>query len=128
MYALFRGDDSWRENPVVNDGVARVADLAFRLDTRNSAIDPLAGWFVKVQYERGSGLLTTEGTTIAADRPDGRADIAYGRAFLDLRRYNRISPRRRLNTRLVFGTVARTLTLTGTNTQATNSDVAPTLL
>lgn len=103
VYSFFRGDDSWRENPVVNDGVARIADLAFRLDTRNSAIDPLDGWFVNANYERGSGVFTRSGTIITADTPDGRADLGYGRVFLDVRRYNRISPRRRLNTRLVLG-------------------------
>lgn len=103
VYSLFRGDDSWRENPRVNDGRVRLVDLGYRLDTRNNPHDPVAGWFVDAHYERGSGKLSTEETTLSADLPGGRADIGYGRLFLDLRRYNRISPRRRLNLRLVTG-------------------------
>ena len=103
VYSLFRGDDSWRENPEVNDGVARLLDLGFQVDTRNNPVDPLAGWYVSAHYERASGRFETEGTSVAADLADGRAKFGYGRAFIDLRRYNRISPKRRLNTRLVFG-------------------------
>ena len=103
VYSLFRGDDSWRENPVINDGVAHLADLAFQLDTRNNVNDPLAGWFIDATYEHGSGDFTTAGTSIEPNLPDGRASLSYGRAFVDLRRYNRISPRRQLNGRLVLG-------------------------
>jgi hypothetical protein len=103
VYSLFRGDDSWRENPRINDGRAHVVDLSVHLDTRNNPNDPLAGWFVTAEYEHGSGAFATTATTIAPTRTDGLADLSYGRAFLDLRRYNRISPKRRLNTRLVLG-------------------------
>ena len=103
VYSLFRGDDSWRENPVVNDGRAHVVDLSFRLDTRNNAIDPLDGWYLHAQYERGVGDFETEQTSIEPTLPDGRAHLGYGRLFLDLRSYKRISPRRKLNTRVVLG-------------------------
>jgi hypothetical protein len=103
VYSLFRGDDSWRANPVINDGRAHVATLSLHLDTRNSSIDPLAGWFIDTQYERGSGDFQTDGTMIEPEYPDGRAHLDYGRAFLDIRRYNRISQKRRLNARLVIG-------------------------
>jgi hypothetical protein len=104
VFALFRGDEAWRANPRINDGVAHVADLAFRIDTRNSALRPGAGWFVNAQYEYGSGDFETAGTAIGQD--DLLTDVRrlqYGRGFLDLRRYNRISPRRQLNARLVLG-------------------------
>ena len=103
VFSLFRGDDSWRTNPVVNDGVVHVTDLSLHLDTRNSELNPLAGWFVSANYEHGSGEFRTEGTTIGPTLPDGRAELDYGRIFLDLRRYNRISPKRQLNARLVLG-------------------------
>jgi hypothetical protein len=103
VYSLFRGDDAWRENPRINDGVARVIHLGFHHDSRNNPLDPVTGWFLNADYERGSGRFETEGTGIAPELADGRADLGYGRLFLDLRRYNRISPKRRLNTRLVVG-------------------------
>lgn len=103
VYTLFRGDDSWRENPVINDGRAHVVDLTLSVDTRNNRLDPLAGWFLVAQYEHGSGAFATDGTMLEANRTDGRADLDYGRAFVDARRYNRISPKRQLNARVVLG-------------------------
>lgn len=103
VFTLFRPDESWRTNPVINDGSVHVAELSLRVDTRNSVYDPLAGWYIDAQYERGSGDFETDGTHLEPTRPDGRAHLGYGRLFLDLRRYNRISPRRRVNGRLVLG-------------------------
>lgn len=94
VFTLFRSDESWRTNPVVDDGRIHVLDIRADVDSRNSEFNPLAGWYVSAHYERGRGRF-------------GAADIArrvaYGRGFLDLRRYNRISPVRRLNGRLVLG-------------------------
>jgi len=103
VYTLFRGSESWRENPSINDGRAHVVDLSLRVDTRNSVVDPSDGWFLTAQYEHGSGDFETTGTSIVPSLPDGRAGLAYGRSFVDLRRYNRISQRRRLHARLVLG-------------------------
>ncbi len=103
VYTLFRGSDSWRENPLINDGRAHVIDVGFRLDTRNNAVDPQAGLYLSAQYERAAGVFETSGTRIVPTRGDGTADIEYGRALIDVRSYNRISPRRRLNARLVLG-------------------------
>lgn len=103
VYTLFRGSESWRENPSINDGRAHVVDLSLRVDTRNSVVDPSDGWFLTAQYEHGAGDFETTGTSIVPSLPDGRASLAYGRSFVDLRRYNRISQRRRLHARLVLG-------------------------
>jgi hypothetical protein len=104
VIALFRGDEAWRPNPRINDGLVHLADLTFNFDTRNSETRPWAGWFVNAQYEHGSGDFETAGTILGPD--DVLTDVrhlSYGRGFLDLRRYNRISPRRQLNGRFVFG-------------------------
>jgi outer membrane protein assembly factor BamA len=104
VYALFRGDEAWRPNPGVNDGVMNVADLNFTFDSRNREFTPWAGWYVNAEYEHGAGDLETAGTPLGSD--DVLTDVhrvSYGRAFFDLRRYNRISPKRQLNARLVLG-------------------------
>jgi hypothetical protein len=104
VYALFRGDEAWRPNPGVNDGVMNVADLNFTFDSRNREFRPWAGWYVNAEYEHGAGDLETAGTPLGSD--DVLTDVhrvSYGRAFFDLRRYNRISPKRQLNARLVLG-------------------------
>ncbi|MGK2963290.1 MAG: BamA/TamA family outer membrane protein [Gemmatimonadaceae bacterium] len=103
VHTLFRGSESWRENPSINDGRAHVFDISLRVDTRNSEVDPSDGWLLTAQYEHGAGDFETTGTSILPTLPDGRARLAYGRSFVDLRRYNRISQRRRLHARLVLG-------------------------
>ncbi|HEX2721434.1 MAG TPA: BamA/TamA family outer membrane protein [Gemmatimonadaceae bacterium] len=102
VFTLFRDDDSWRVNPRVNDGLAHVVDFNADIDTRNNAVDPWAGWLISAKYEYGAGTFRVGDTRIAATE-DGERKLEYGRVFLDLRRYNRISPKRQLNARLVLG-------------------------
>jgi hypothetical protein len=104
VITLFRGDDAWRINPRVNDGLVHVLDANLNFDTRNSPFHPLAGWFVKAQYEYGVGNFSTGGTRLGPDDVlDDTRHLEYGRGFLDVRRYLRISQRRQLNARLVLG-------------------------
>jgi hypothetical protein len=104
VWTLFRGDESWRTNPRINDGLVHLLDLKFSFDTRNRELRPLAGWYLDGQYEYGAGNFETEGTRIGADEIDNpNRRLEYWRAFVDLRRYKRISPRRQLNARLVLG-------------------------
>lgn len=99
VFTLFRDDDSWRINPHIDDGRVHVADIVFDLDTRTSEINPWAGWFIKADYEHGNGDFWTTGQT-GNLFPEHRS---YGRGFLDVRRYNRISPKRQINARIVLG-------------------------
>jgi hypothetical protein len=99
VFTLFRDDDGWRRNPRINDGRVHVADLEFDLDTRTSDLNPWAGWLINATYEHGLGnfwIEETDGIFLQEHR-------SYGRAFFDIRRYNRISPRRQINARLVLG-------------------------
>ena len=102
-FTLFRNDSPWRVNPPVDDGRFHVAKLTLRVDTRNDAYNPLAGWYVLADFERGTGHIdhfapTSSGTGAAATGP-----TRYQRGFLDLRRYNRLAPSSSLNMRLVLG-------------------------
>jgi hypothetical protein len=99
VFTLFHDDDGWRANPRIDDGRVHVADVEFDLDTRTSEINPWAGWLIKANYEHGIGdfwIRESEFTFLQEHR-------SYGRAFFDIRRYNRISPKRQINARLVFG-------------------------
>ena len=99
VFTLFHDDDGWRANPRIDDGRVHVADVEFDLDTRTSEINPWAGWLIKANYEHGIGdfwINESEFTFLQEHR-------SYGRAFFDIRRYNRISPKRQINARLVFG-------------------------
>ncbi len=99
MFTLFHDDGNWRPNPRIDDGLAHVADVEFNLDTRNSEMNPWAGWLIDATYEHGIGDFWVQESSAAFFREHR----SYGRAFFDIRRYNRISPRRQINARLVFG-------------------------
>jgi hypothetical protein len=112
-FTLFRNGHGWRENPSVDEGRFHVANATLRVDTRNDENDPWAGWYVVADYERGQGNVTSFGETSftalsalpllsgARDETPGRRE--YGRGFLDLRRYNRVSPNGQVNARVVLG-------------------------
>ena len=118
VFTLFRTSATWRPNPVTDEGRLHRANATVRVDTRNDVSRPWAGWYVEADYERGQGGFTALAPTSAdllapsegaipigqlgrRDRTPGRR--TYGRGFLDLRRYNRLSPDAQLNFRVVLG-------------------------
>lgn len=103
-WTLFRDNDGWRPNPLMDAGKFHIVNTTLRYDTRNDDRDPWSGWHVVADYEYGTGRITDYGPTspfVRTRTPDGRT--RYDRAFLDLRRYNRVSPDGQLNLRLVLG-------------------------
>jgi len=106
-FTLFGGDDSWRPNPAMDEGRMHVASATFAVDTRNDDENPWSGWHLIADWERGTGSLqrvglttTTNGSTITWSGP---TPTVYSRGFLDLRRYNRVSPEGQLNFRALIG-------------------------
>ena len=103
-YTLFRNQAHWRPNPAVDEGRMHVATGDLTIDTRNDDENPWSGWFIEADWERGVGTLaraavaTGGGVTFT---PPTHTD--YARGFLDLRRYNRLSPDAQLNLRVVLG-------------------------
>ena len=94
---------AWRDNPVLDAGRFHLLNLVLRIDTRNDTFNPWAGWYVLADYERGTGLIDVAGPVSAGVRLPPTGPTRYQRAFVDLRRYNRISPTSALNLRLVLG-------------------------
>lgn len=117
VFTLFRNDGTWRPNPLVDEGRVHLLNATLRVDTRNDASHPWAGWYVEADYERGTGAFTSlaptsvqlepsgarvpRGTLGARDLTPGRR--LYGRGSVDLRRYNRLTPDAQLNFRVVAG-------------------------
>lgn len=99
---LFRGARGWRINPGMDDGSMHVFETHLLLDSRNAILNPWAGWFLDARYEYGVGKLFSPLSRRASPLavPD---HVEYGRAFFDIRKYNRISPKTQLNARLVIG-------------------------
>ena len=106
-FTLFGGDGSWRPNPAMDEGRMHVATGTFVIDTRNDDENPWSGWHISADFERGTGTLqrvglttTATGNTITWSAP---TPTVYSRGFLDLRRYNRVSPEGQLNFRALIG-------------------------
>jgi len=102
---LFRSEIDWRPNPAVDQGRMHIATGTFIIDTRNDDENPLSGWRISADWERGVGTLqrvdlTTVGSTTSWTAP---TEVTYSRGFLDLRRYNRVSPGAQLNLRALIG-------------------------
>ncbi|MBC7673845.1 MAG: hypothetical protein H7247_15610 [Polaromonas sp.] len=102
-FTLFRNDLPWRVNPPVDDGRFHVAKLTLRVDTRNDAYNPLAGWYVLADFERGTGQIDHFAPTSSGGAAPATGPTRYQRGFFDLRRYNRLAPSSSLNMRLVLG-------------------------
>ena len=107
VMTLFRSEEGWRINPAMNDGTVHLFETRVALDSRNAELNPWAGWYLDARYEYGTGrLLPQNGFPFLPllppnEPPDPRT--SYGRAFFDVRKYNRISPNTQLNARLVVG-------------------------
>jgi hypothetical protein len=84
-------------------GRFHVANLTLRVDTRNDVDNPWAGWYLLADYEHGAGTIDVAGPVSTGVRVAPIGSTHYQRGFLDLRRYNRISPGSALNLRVVLG-------------------------
>jgi hypothetical protein len=102
-FTIFKNDLQWRVNPPVDDGRFHVANLTLRVDTRNDAFNPFAGWYLLADYERGTGLIDLLAPTSTGVRVASSGPTRYQRGFVDLRRYNRLAPTSALNLRVVMG-------------------------
>ena len=103
-WTLFRRSQGWRPNPVFDQGVMKIVNSTLRIDTRNDNSSPWSGWFVNADLEHGMGTVMTYGPRSAPIATSPVAgDLQYARAFVDLRRYNRVSPDAQLNFRVVTG-------------------------
>ena len=103
-FTLFRNGQDWRPNPTMDEGRFHITNGTVQVDTRTHDEDPRSGWYITADYEYGSGRTTSFGAVSPGVRdPDPDGFTTYSRGFLDLRRYNRVSPEGQLNLRLVAG-------------------------
>lgn len=104
-FTLFRNEGAWRPNPVMDDGRFGVATVALTIDTRTDPDYPWSGWYITADLERGSSPDVRPGVLSPLARAPRATPfgVTYVRGFLDLRRYNRVSPHGQLNVRLVTG-------------------------
>jgi hypothetical protein len=101
-WSVFRNSDRWRRNPLVDDGHYTTFGFQADFDTRNERDLPGTGWLLRARYEHSSSsdvapLLLP--SSVRPELPIG-GGYAYDRLVLDLRRYSRVTPSLRVNTRL----------------------------
>ena len=109
-WTLFRGSEPWRPNPLMDTGGMHLLTTRLRIDTREHfGTSPWAGWYFDAALERGAGQLIRLGAPYNAETPVAvllagtPQAVSYSRGFLDVRRYNRITPDVSLNLRAVLG-------------------------
>ena len=101
--SLWKNDDGWRANPAMDRAYYTRAQLRGSYDTRTDPVRPRSGWWLQGEYEYADGDHVTYGTELSVPTPRPRRSVHYGRGFLDLRRYTRLSRSAQLNARLVLG-------------------------
>jgi hypothetical protein len=102
-WTLLRSGMDWRPNPVFDEGTAHLLNTTLRVDTRNDSSNPWSGWFVLADLENGWANITAYAPRSSPVGLPSGPRVQYTRGFLDLRRYNRISPDAQVNFRLVTG-------------------------
>lgn len=111
-WTLFRNAESWRPQPLVAEGELSSVTLGTTFDTRSDAENPAWGWYVRGNVERSFGtelvrpavrLVSGDGFIPGSEPVSEQRFGNFTAGFLDLRRYNRVSPDSRLNFRLLAG-------------------------
>lgn len=112
-WALF-GGGAWRPQPRVAEGRLRSVALQLGYDSRNEGLDPTTGWYVQLEFERGLGGSLSWAPAPGDPDDDGPGPLVslfaddaerlgpeFATAFMDIRRYARLSPISRLGLRIV---------------------------
>ena len=103
VFSIWKNGARWRPNPSLDGGRFHIGTARARLDSRNNPATPATGWNLLAEYELGTGRITAPGVISTLARAPLVGHVMYGRLFLDMRSYNRISPVTQLNARLVLG-------------------------
>ena len=102
-WSFTSGAEPWRPNPVVDVGSVHLLTTRLRVDTREREASVFGGWFLKAELEQGGGRITRFGAPVVTFAVPSPEPVWYSRAFLDIRRYNRIAPGMSLDLRVAAG-------------------------
>ena len=93
-WSLLRNSDSWRRNPLIDDGHYFTTGVQVDFDTRNDGERPTTGWLIRARFEHSTSDDIAPVALPAVVRPNPQTGGGYatGRLFLDARRYARLTP------------------------------------
>ncbi len=100
--SLFRNQDAWRPNPLIDDGFYRTTKVSLDYDTRNDPARPSTGWRIHAAFERSRSDDASPVALPATVRPPispGR--YAFSLVRFDVIRYARFNPSTKINVRFV---------------------------
>lgn len=100
-FSILRSDETWRPNPLVDDGRYTTIALGATWDTRDDAGTPRDGWWIRGGLRRTtSGDLTPVLLPDQVREPLPSEGYEAWEASFDIRRYQRLDPRHTLQVRL----------------------------
>ena len=98
--SVFRNQDAWRPNPLIDDGHYRTVKLWLDFDSRNDPIRPSTGWLIRADVEQSRSDDVSPVSLPAAIRaPIPTANYRFSKLRFDIRRYARVDPSIRVNLR-----------------------------
>ncbi len=101
-WSLLRNSDRWRRNPLIDDGHYFTTGLQLDYDTRNDRELPTTGWFIRSWYEHSTSddIAPVALPAVVRPNPPTGGGYATDRVSFDVRRYARLTPALRVNTRV----------------------------
>jgi outer membrane protein assembly factor BamA len=101
-WSLLRNSDRWRRNPLIDDGHYFTTGFQVDFDTRNPRDLPGTGWLLRARFEHSTSddISPVALPEQVRPAPPTGGGYAFDRLALDLRRYSRLTPSLRVNTRL----------------------------
>jgi len=103
-FSLLRADDSWRPNPIIDDGHYRAIGIGLAWDTRDDASRATTGWMVRAAIRRTMSDDLTPVSLPGLIR-DNMPTTGYGSTDIefDFRSYLRLNPSQGVHLRLAGG-------------------------
>ncbi len=103
-FSLFRSNESWRANPLVDDGRFQTFTLGLSYDTRDQQLHPSSGWWIRSEVRRTTSSDITP-ATLPTDIRDAVPTQGYQADELDFdaRYYLRLNPKHSVHLRAVGG-------------------------
>lgn len=103
-FSVLRGTETWRPNPVIDDGRYRIATIGAAWDTRDDRARPASGFWIQGQIRRVMSDALTPVSLPSVIR-DNVPTTGYGATEIDIdiRRYLRLNPQQAVHLRLAGG-------------------------